>query len=105
MAVPFDSTASTGDHSSLPLETLERGLIELIGQNVLEGCDRLGPQSNLFDAGLDSMAIMQLLLLIEDRYGIMLAAADLTRENFATARVLAKLVQRRLGERESGGDG
>ena len=39
---------------------------------------------SLPDAGLDSMATMQLLLLIEDRFGIWLPEEDLTRENFAS---------------------
>lgn len=47
---------------------------------------------DLFDLGLDSMAIMQLLIHIEDRFGIALDPADLSRDNFRTpARIVALL--------------
>ena len=39
--------------------------------------------------GLDSMAMMQLLLLIEERFGLTINPAEMTRERFATASALA----------------
>lgn len=43
-------------------------------------------------AGLDSMAVMRLVVAIEDEYGVELDPDDLTRANLATPRALAELI-------------
>lgn len=58
---------------------------------------RFGPDDDLFAAGLDSMAVMQLLVAIGEHWDIHLAAADVTREHFATASALGRLVEARSG--------
>lgn len=88
------------DQAALAVE-----LTELIRENVLEAAEELTPETNLFDAGLDSMAIMQLLLVIEENFGVMLDGADLTRDNFGTATDLAGLIHERAAAQESAGDG
>jgi acyl carrier protein len=67
-------------------------LFELISCEILEVGPDFTEQSDLFDAGLDSMAIMQLLLLIEKTFGIRLPAAKLTRANFSSIEDLARLI-------------
>lgn len=47
---------------------------------------------DLITAGMDSMAVMQLVVAVEDRYGIELAPEDLTKENLATPVTLASLI-------------
>jgi len=82
-------------------EVLEKKLTALIGKYVLElpaGFDR---ESDLARAGLDSMALMQLLILIENNFGLMLSEADLSRENFTCIRSLAALIRERLLEKNS----
>lgn len=75
---------------------LEQELLRLVRDHLLDGIDDdFDVLASLPDAGLDSMAIMQLLLLIEDRFGIWLPEEDLTRENFACVRSLALAVIRR----------
>lgn len=74
------------------LRTLELELVTLIRERLLETPPDFSATSNLYDAGLDSMAIMQLLLLIEEKYGIMLPDADLSTENFSSAQHLAVLL-------------
>ncbi len=88
------------DQAALAVE-----LTQLIRENVLEGAEELDEQTNLFDAGLDSMAIMQLLLVIEENFGVMLDGSDLTRDNFATATDLAGLIRERAAAQEPAGDG
>ena len=78
--------------------TLAQELSDLIQDNVLECPGGLTPQSDLFEHGLDSMAIMQLLLLIEEKYGFMPPASDLTRDNFTTPEDLARLLSERVVE-------
>lgn len=47
---------------------------------------------DLFSAGLDSMAVMQLVVAVEDEYGVELGPDDLTRANLATPITLAALI-------------
>ena len=47
---------------------------------------------DLFAAGLDSMAVMQLVVAVEDEYGVELGPDDLTRKNLATPTTLAALI-------------
>jgi acyl carrier protein len=51
---------------------------------------------NLAEAGLDSMAIMQLVVAVEDRFGIELQPEDLTREALATPTTLAALIAEKI---------
>ena len=51
---------------------------------------------DLFAAGLDSMAVMQLVVAVEDRYGVELGPEDLTKANLATPTTLAALIASRV---------
>jgi acyl carrier protein len=50
---------------------------------------------NLAEAGLDSMAVVQLVVAVEDRFGIELGPTDLTKANLATPTTLAALIAKR----------
>ncbi len=47
-------------------------------------------------AGMDSMAVMQLVVAVEDRFEVELTPDDLTRENLATPATLAALIASKL---------
>ena len=65
-------------------------VIELLTtEHILEPQEPLAPDTDLFSMGLDSMAMMQLLLLIEERFQLTINPAEMTRERFATASALA----------------
>lgn len=49
-------------------------------------------EGDLFAAGLDSMAVMQLVTAVEDEYGVELGPDDLTPANLATPKTLAALI-------------
>jgi acyl carrier protein len=49
-------------------------------------------EGDLLEAGLDSMAVMQLVVAVEDRFGIELGPEDLTKANLATPTTLAALI-------------
>jgi acyl carrier protein len=51
---------------------------------------------DLFAAGLDSMAVMQLVVAVEDRYEVELGPEDLTKANLATPVTLAALIAVRI---------
>lgn len=64
-------------------------------EGIIEAGDDFGPDDDLFAAGLDSMAVMQLLVAAGERWGVHFDAADVTKENFATAAALANLIKAR----------
>lgn len=61
-----------------------------------EGIVETGPDfpddGDLFAAGLDSMAVMQLVVAAEDTWQTLLTPADLTREHLQSPRALASLI-------------
>lgn len=71
---------------------MESKLLQIIQDEILGSPEPLTPDSDLFEAGLDSMAIMQLLLHIEEHFQINLEPVDLSRENFRTATKIAALI-------------
>jgi len=51
---------------------------------------------DLAAAGLDSMAVMQLVVAVEDCFGLELGPDDLTRANLATPKALAALLAAKM---------
>lgn len=74
-------------------------LLARIRTDLLETEPDFGIDSDLFEAGLDSMAIMQLMLLIEEDFDAQLPSRVVTRTTFATARQIAEAI---LIEKQSG---
>ena len=84
---------------SLPDQsTLEKELLALITGRLLSAAGTIGPEDNLQEAGLDSMAIMQLLVLIEEKYGISLPNGAISCRNFGSAQSVAMLLREQAGE-------
>ena len=81
-------------------EPLEKQLVHLVSERLLETQPGFDADSNLYDAGLDSMAIMQLLILIEEEYGVALPDGELTKQNFSTVRRVAGLIRARAATAE-----
>ena len=67
------------------LAHIRADLIELEGE--------FGIDDDLFAAGLDSMAIMQLTLLLEEKFGTKLPDRLIKRETFGSARRLAAAIR------------
>ena len=57
-----------------------------------EGCP-LGPEDSLGEAGLDSMASIELLLDLEEKFDVTIQDDLLTENSFATLAEIAKLVE------------
>jgi len=61
-----------------------------------EGMVELDPSfaanDDLFAAGLDSMAVMQLVVAAEEKFGVVLGPEDMTRANLSTPESLATLI-------------
>ncbi len=84
-------------HPIPPLDTLEKQLVVLLRERLLETTASFEPDTDLYTLGMDSMAIMQLLILIEEEYGVSLPECSLTRQNFSTAAQLAHLIRAQSG--------
>ncbi|MEP4078271.1 phosphopantetheine-binding protein [Haloferula sp.] len=61
-------------------------------EGILELADDCGNEVDLFEAGLDSMAVMQLIVVIEERYGVALGVADVSREALGTPSTMAATI-------------
>lgn len=73
---------------------LEQIVLDLIRENMLPDLPaNCATDDDLFGAGLDSMGIMQMVLLLEERFNCTVQPADLTRLNFSTATALATLIR------------
>lgn len=55
--------------------------------------------TDLIEAGLDSMIMIELLLLIEEKYGFWVPEAYLTEENFKNVRILAGSILTLMNDR------
>ncbi|SKA81210.1 Phosphopantetheine attachment site [Prosthecobacter debontii] len=74
------------------LPQLELRVLDLVRDEVLQTPPGFGVSSDLFEAGLDSMAIMQLLLLLEEHYGVAIPVGSVSRANFRSAQTIGALL-------------
>jgi len=81
--------------ANLP-EKLEDELASLITERFFDSSSPVTAQTDLFAAGLDSMGIMQLVVMVEEKWNIAIESGDLTRENFSTPQNLATLMRLRV---------
>jgi acyl carrier protein len=65
------------------------------GEGIVDLADGFREDGDLFAAGLDSMAVMQLVVAVEEAFGVVLGPEDLTRDGLATPQALAALVLRK----------
>jgi acyl carrier protein len=77
------------------LDHLDQQLVTLVSERLLETPPGFDADSNLYEAGLDSMALMQLLILVEEEYGVSIPESALTKQNFSTVRHLSQIIHQR----------
>lgn len=66
------------------------GVLEMLREEgILELPSDCGVEVDLFEAGLDSMAVMQLIVVIEERFGVALGVGDASREALGTPTSMA----------------
>lgn len=83
---------SKKNNSPTPVELIDW----LNDEGVLELDWDFPEDGDLFAAGLDSMAVMQLVVAVEDRFEVELGPEDLTKANLATPTTLAALIAARI---------
>lgn len=74
---------------------LTKTLHALIDEQLFPLDESVTPQSDLFAEGLDSMALMQLILLLEQQFTITIVPEDLNGGNFSTLEKMADFVFRK----------
>jgi acyl carrier protein len=74
------------------LEEKKQILMQILSTEILEEGTPLDDSTDLHEAGLDSMATMQLLIRIEQRFGVQIPSSKLTRENLSTVSNLALII-------------
>jgi acyl carrier protein len=74
---------------------LTNALRTLIDEQLFPLDESVTPRSDLFAEGLDSMALMQLILLLEQEFAITIVPDDLNAGNFSTLEKMADFVSRK----------
>jgi acyl carrier protein len=70
----------------------EAKLLSIISTDILEIPSGFTVADDLFEAGLDSMAIMRLLIHVESAFGCRIPVAQVNRENFFSVSKIAALL-------------
>jgi len=78
------------------LASIVDGVVRILREEILSVEPGFDAESNLVDSGLDSLALTQLMLAIEEQTGIWVDESLLTPENLATAATLGALVHSQL---------
>lgn len=77
-------------------DSLTARVFEILRDEILSVDSGFTPQTNLVEAGLDSLAVTQLMLSIEESCGVWVDESLLTPENLENAEALAALVHSEL---------
>jgi acyl carrier protein len=70
----------------------EARLLGILSSDILELEPDFKCTDDLFEAGLDSMSIMRLLIHVETAFGCRIPVSQVNRENFSTVQKIAALI-------------
>lgn len=73
-------------------EELEQRIFDIVREDILTVDDGFTKDSNLIEAGLDSLALTQLMLSIEEATGVWVDESLLTEDTLASVTALTTLV-------------
>ena len=76
-------------------DTVAQMLTAYVNANIMARGRRIRPDDDFELAGIDSMALLKILLFVEAEFGFWPADEDLILENLRSARALARYVCRR----------
>jgi acyl carrier protein len=82
--------------SILSRQELEQRIFDIVREDILTVDDGFTQQSSLIEAGLDSLALTQLMLAIEENTGVWVDESLLNEETLASVAALAGLVHATL---------
>jgi len=75
--------------------TIVESLRSLISERMFPLAEDFSKDCDLYAEGLDSMALMQLILILEQEMGVRIGPEDLAKENFQTLAAIATLVEKK----------
>ena len=84
--------------SRLDPEEVARAVTAFINTTIMARSHPVQPDDNLELAGLDSMALLKVLLFIEAQFGFWMPDEDLVEENIKTPRAMAAYICRRRSQ-------
>ena len=84
--------------TQIGLNELTNRVFEILRDDLLAVDDSFTPQSNLVESGLDSLAVTQLMLSIEEETGVWVDESLLTPENLESAGSLAACVYAQISK-------
>jgi acyl carrier protein len=84
--------------SRLDPEEVARAVTAFINTTIMARSRPVQPDDDLELAGVDSMALLKVLLFIEAEFGFWMPDEDLVEENIKTARAMAAYICRRGGQ-------
>lgn len=73
-------------------QTIIAEIKQYIETNILSSDVSIGPDTVLADAGIDSFSIVEIILFIERKYGVVITDDKLVPENFKTLQALSSTV-------------
>jgi acyl carrier protein len=79
------------------VEDIARAIVAFVNAEIMAPGHRIGPDDVLEAAGVDSMAILKVLLMVEREFGFWVPDEDLVEANVATVHALARYVAGRIG--------
>ncbi|HXC50643.1 MAG TPA: phosphopantetheine-binding protein [Candidatus Limnocylindrales bacterium] len=77
-------------------QDLEQKIFDIVREEILRVDESFTPETNLVEAGLDSLALTQLMLAIEESTGVWIDESLLTEETLANVISLSALVHKEL---------
>ena len=86
---------STGNLSRLDPEAVAKVVADFVNASIMARSRPVQPDDDLELAGLDSMALLKILLFIEAQFGFWMPDEDLVAENIRTPRAFATYICRR----------
>jgi len=90
------NAANAGNADGWSRDRLTQHVFEVLRDELLDVDDSFTTESNLIEAGLDSLAVTQLMLSIEQATGVWVDESLLTPENLESAAALAACVHAEL---------
>jgi acyl carrier protein len=78
----------------LDLGAITQSLLNFVNTNIMAATKQIRPDDDLKSAGIDSMAMLKILLFIESEFGFWMPAEDLAHHNLADLRGLAGYIAR-----------
>lgn len=77
----------------MELNTIETDIIHFLENNILSEGIKMYPDSTLRDVGVDSFSIVEIILFIERKYGLVIPDSKLIPDNFKTIHAIALTVK------------